>query len=291
MNYIQGLQNAIDYIEEHLTDDLDIEEIAAQSGLSTFYFQRIFNILCDYSLGEYIRNRRLTLAGNELSGTDEKVIDIALKYGYDTPESFSRAFSRFHGITPSQAKKNSSPLKSFSRLSVEIHLKGGNIMDYKIVKKDAFKVLQKISTQSIDDEQNKNTIPDFWTQSHQDGTVYKLLELATDRTNIFGICYGNTPNNKKTFEYSIAALCGDNTEIPDGFSIKEIPARTWAVFECIGPMPDAVQNTWHKICSEFFPTANYEPTYEMDIEAYPAGVMTSPDYRTEIWVTVKEKQN
>lgn len=291
MNYTQGLQNAIDYIEEHLTDDLDIEEIAAQSGLSAFYFQRIFNILCDYSLGEYIRNRRLTLAGNELSGTDEKVIDIALKYGYDTPESFSRAFSRFHGITPSQAKKNSSPLKSFSRLSVEIHLKGGNIMDYKIVKKDAFKVLEKISTQSIDDEQNKNTIPDFWTQSHQDGTVYKLLELATDRTNIFGICYGNTPNNKKTFEYSIAALCGDNTEIHDGFSIKEIPARTWAVFECIGPMPDAIQNTWHKICSEFFPTANYEPTYEMDIEAYPAGVMTSPDYRTEIWVTVKEKRN
>ncbi len=291
MNYIQGLQNAIDYIEEHLTDDLDIEEIAAQSGLSAFYFQRIFNILCDYSLGEYIRNRRLTLAGNELSGTDEKVIDIALKYGYDSPESFSRAFSRFHGITPSQAKKNSSPLKSFSRLSVEIHLKGGNIMDYKIVKKDAFKVLEKISTQSIDDEQNKNTIPDFWTQSHQDGTVYKLLELTTDRTNIFGICYGNTPNNKKTFEYSIAAVCGDNTEVPDGFSVKEIPARTWAVFECIGPMPDAVQNTWHKICSEFFPTANYEPTYEMDIEAYPAGVMTSPDYRTEIWVTVKEKKN
>lgn len=291
MNYIQGLQNAIDYIEEHLTDDLDIEEIAAQSGLSAFYFQRIFNILCDYSLGEYIRNRRLTLAGNELSGTDEKVIDIALKYGYDSPESFSRAFSRFHGITPSQAKKNSSTLKSFSRLSVEIHLKGGNIMDYKIVKKDAFKVLEKISTQSIDDEQNKNTIPDFWTQSHQDGTVYKLLELTTDRTNIFGICYGNMPNNKKTFEYSIAAVCGDNTEVPDGFSVKEIPARTWAVFECIGPMPDAVQNTWHKICSEFFPTANYEPTYEMDIEAYPAGVMTSPDYRTEIWVTVKEKKN
>lgn len=181
MNYTQGLQNAIDYIEEHLTDDLDIEEIAAQSGLSAFYFQRFFNILCDYPLGEYIRNRRLTLAGNELSGTDEKVIDIALKYGYDTPESFSRAFSRFHGITPSQAKKNSSPLKSFSRLSVEIHLKGGNIMDYKIVKKDAFKVLEKISTHSIDDEQNKNTIPDFWTQSHQVGTVQKLFDLQRTR--------------------------------------------------------------------------------------------------------------
>lgn len=289
MNYIQGLQNAIDYIEEHLTEELEIEVIAAQSGLSTFYFQRIFNILCDFSLGEYIRNRRLTLAGNELSSTDARVIDIALKYGYDTPESFARAFSKFHGITPSQARKNSSTLKSFSRLSVEINLKGGSIMNYRIVKKEAFKVLEKVSKQSIDDEQNKNTIPDFWTQSHQDGTVNKLLELTTDKTNIFGVCYGNTPNNKKTFDYSIAALYEDGTLVPDGFRVNEIPARTWAVFECIGPMPDAVQQTWHKICAEFFPTAKYKPTYEMDIEAYPAGVMSSPDYKSEIWVVVEEK--
>ncbi|MDE6471028.1 MAG: AraC family transcriptional regulator [Eubacterium sp.] len=289
MNYIQGLQNAIDYIEEHLTEELEIEVVAAQSGLSTFYFQRIFNILCDFSIGEYIRNRRLTLAGNELSSTDARVIDIALKYGYDTPESFARAFSKFHGITPSQAKKNSSTLKSFSRLSVEINLKGGSIMNYRIVKKEAFKVLEKVSKQSIDDEQNKNTIPDFWTQSHQDGTVNKLLELTTDKTNIFGVCYGNTPNNKKTFDYSIAALYEDGTQVPDGFRVNEIPARTWAVFECIGPMPDAVQQTWHKICAEFFPTAKYKPTYEMDIEAYPAGVMSSPDYKSEIWVVVEEK--
>lgn len=289
MNYVQGLQNAIDYIEEHLTEELEIEAVAAQSGLSTFYFQRIFNILCDFSLGEYIRNRRLTLAGNELSSTDARVIDIALKYGYDTPESFARAFSKFHGITPSQAKKNSSTLKSFSRLSVEINLKGGSIMNYRIVKKEAFKVLEKVSKQSIDDEQNKNTIPDFWTQSHQDGTVYKLLELTPDKTNIFGVCYGNVPNNKKTFDYSIAALYEDGTQVPDGFRVNEIPARTWAVFECIGPMPDAIQQTWHKICAEFFPTAKYKPTYEMDIEAYPAGVMNAPDYKSEIWVVVEEK--
>lgn len=289
MNYVQGLQNAIDYIEEHLTEKLEIEAVAAQSGLSSFYFQRIFNILCDFSLGEYIRNRRLTLAGNELSSTDARVIDIALKYGYDTPESFARAFSKFHGITPSQAKKNSSILKSFSRLSVEINLKGGSIMNYRIVKKEAFKVLEKVSKQSIDDEQNKNTIPDFWTQSHQDGTVYKLLELTPDKTNIFGVCYGNVPNNKKTFDYSIAALYDDGTQVPDGFRVNEIPARTWAVFECIGPMPDAIQQTWHKICAEFFPTAKYKPTYEMDIEAYSAGVMNAPDYKSEIWVVVEEK--
>ena len=289
MDWTQGLQNAIDYIEEHLTDELNFEIIATQSGFSSFYFQRIFNILCDCSLGEYIRKRRLTLAGNELTATNAKVIDIALKYGYDSPESFTRAFSKFHGITPSEAKKNNSILKSFSRLSVEINLKGGNIMNYKIVKKDSFKILEKVSHQSIDDSQNKNTIPDFWTQSHQDGTVTKLLDLAIDSTTIFGVCYANTPNNKETFEYSIAALCDDNTVAPSGFRIKEIPTRTWAIFECIGPMPKAMQNMWHKICAEFFPTANYEPTYEMDIEAYPAGVMSSPDYRSEIWVPVKEK--
>lgn len=289
MDWTQGLQNAIDYIEEHLTDELDFEIIATKSGFSSFYFQRIFNILCDCSLGEYIRKRRLTLAGNELAATNARVIDIALKYGYDSPESFTRAFSKFHGITPSEAKKNNSILKSFSRLSVEINLKGGNIMNYKIVKKESFKILEKVSHQSIDDAQNKNTIPDFWTQSHQDGTVNKLLESATDKTYVFGVCYGNIPSDQKTFDYSIAVMCNDDTDVPKGFRVNEIPARTWAVFECIGPMPKAMQDTWHKICSEFFPTSNYEPTYEMDIEAYPAGDMSSPDYRSEIWVPVKEK--
>ncbi len=289
MDWTQGLQNAIDYIEEHLTDKLDFEIISNQSGFSNFYFQRIFNILCNCSLGEYIRKRRLTLAGNELAATNAKVIDIALKYGYDSPESFTRAFSKFHGITPSEAKKNNSILKSFSRLSVEIKLKGGNIMDYKIVKKESFKILEKVSHQSIDDAKNKITIPDFWTQSHQDGTVTKLLDLTTDRTNIFGVCYGNTPNDQKTFDYSIAVMCNDDTKIPTGFKVNKIPARVWAVFECVGPMPNAIQDTWHKICAEFFPTANYVPTYEMDIEVYSVGDMSSPDYRSKIWVPVKEK--
>jgi len=289
MNWTQGLQNAIDYIEEHLTDELDFDVIASQAGFSGFYFQRIFNILCDCSLGEYIRNRRLSLAGIELKATNAKVIDVALKYGYNSPESFTRAFTKFHGITPYKAKDKSSVLKSFSRLTVEINLKGGSVMDYKIVKKESFKVLEKISVQDIDDSKNKNTIPAFWTQSHQDGTVQKLLNLANDKTNVFGICYGNIPYDKKTFGYSIAIPCDENIAVPEGFRVNEIPARTWAVFECIGPMPNAMQELWHKICSEFFPTSNYEPTYEMDIEAYPAGVMSSPDYRSEVWVTIKEK--
>lgn len=289
MDWTQGLQNAIDYIEDNLENDIDYEIVASKSGFSNFYFQRIFGILCGCSLGEYIRNRRLTLAGNELSSANEKVIDIAFKYGYDSPESFARAFSKFHGISPSKAKADGSVLKSFSRLSVEINLKGGSVMNYKIVKKNAFKVLEKMSKQSIDDSQNKNTIPDFWTQSHRDGTVSGLLAAAKDRSNVFGICYNNNLTDKQFFDYSIAVLCDENCEIPDGFRINEIPSRTWVVFECIGPMPDAMQETWHKICAEFFPTSAYKPTYEMDIEAYTAGEMNAADYKSEIWVPVEEK--
>lgn len=289
MDWITGIQNAINYIEEHLTEEIDYEIVAKEAACSSFYLQRIFSILCGMTLGDYIRNRRLTLAGNELSAADDKVIDIALKYGYESPESFTRAFSRFHGVTPSEAKKDGSKLKSFSRLSVKITLSGGNIMDYKIIEKEAFDIIEKVEAHTVVDSENAKTIPDFWTRSHNDGTVKKLLDTTTDRTYIFGVCYGNLPENAKTFDYSIAAKCNENTVVPEGFRKNTIPARTWAIFECKGAMPNAMQDMWHKIVSEFFPTSGYQPTYEMDIEAYTEGNMGSSDYRSEIWVPVIKK--
>ncbi len=289
MDWITGIQNAINYIEEHLTEEIDYEIVAKEAACSSFYLQRIFSILCGMTLGDYIRNRRLTLAGNELSAADDKVIDIALKYGYESPESFTRAFSRFHGVTPSEAKKDGSKLKSFSRLSVKITLSGGNIMDYKIIEKEAFDIIEKVEAHTVEDSVNAKSIPDFWTRSHNDGTVKKLLDTTTDRTYIFGVCYGNLPENAKTFDYSIAAKCNENTVVPEGFRKNTIPARTWAIFECKGAMPNAMQDMWHKIVSEFFPTAGYQPTYEMDIEAYTEGDMSSPDYCSEIWVPVIRK--
>lgn len=289
MDWITGIQNAINYIEEHLTEEIDYEIVAKEASCSSFYLQRIFSILCGMTLGDYIRNRRLTLAGNELSAADDKVIDIALKYGYESPESFTRAFSRFHGVTPSKAKKGGSKLKSFSRLSVKITLSGGNIMDYKIIEKNAFDIIEKVEAHTVENSENAKSIPDFWMRSHNDGTVKTLLDTTTDRTYIFGVCYGNLPENAKTFDYSIAAKCDNNTVVPEGFRKNTIPARTWAVFECKGAMPNAMQDMWHKIISEFFPTSGYQPTYEMDIEAYTDGNMGSPDYRSEIWVPVIKK--
>lgn len=272
-----------------ITEEIDYEEVSKEAACSSFYLQRIFSILCGMTLGDYIRNRRLALAGNELSAADDKVIDIALKYGYESPESFTRAFSRFHGVTPSEAKKDGSKLKSFSRLSVKLTLSGGNIMNYKIIEKEPFDIIEKVEAHTVEDSENAKSIPDFWTRSHNDGTVKTLLDTTTDRTYIFGVCYGNLPENAKTFDYSIAAKCDENTVVPKGFRKNTIPARTWAVFECKGAMPNAMQDMWHKIVSEFFPTSGYQPTYEMDIEAYTQGNMGSTDYRSGIWVPVVKK--
>lgn len=134
MDWIQGIQQAIDYVEEHITGEIDYAEAAKRAYSSVFHFQRVFGILCGFTLGEYIRRRRLTLAGNDLLNKKTKVIDVAFKYGYETPESFSRAFQKFHGITPSQVKRGCS-LKTFSRLTVKVDITGGSEMNYKIEEK------------------------------------------------------------------------------------------------------------------------------------------------------------
>ena len=135
MDWITGIQRAIDYIESHMKEDLDYERIAQESFSSSFHFQRVFSILCGYTLGEYIRARRLTLAGAELATGKAKVIDVAYDYGYDSPDSFTKAFQKFHGITPTQARRDGAMLRSFSRLSIKVTLEGGSIMNYRIEQK------------------------------------------------------------------------------------------------------------------------------------------------------------
>lgn len=141
MNWITGLQKAIDYIEEHLLEEMDYGEVAAQSFSSSYHFQRVFSIFCGFTIGEYIRNRRLSLAGNELAKGDMKVMDAALKYGYESPDSFAKAFQKFHGILPSQARVSGSNLKSFSRLVLKISMEGGKTMNYRIEEKQAITIV------------------------------------------------------------------------------------------------------------------------------------------------------
>ena len=289
MNWTEGIQNAINYIEDNITEELDYKKIAEQAACSSYYFQKIFGVLCDMSLGEYIRNKRLALAGSELISSDIKVIDVALKYGYSSPESFTRAFTLFHGISPTEARHGDSSLRSFSRLKVQVSLKGGKNMNYRIIEKQAFTVIEKAGTHKLNENDVvSNTVPKVWEKANLDGTIDKLVSMASDREFIYGICYGNGKEEygEDTFEYSIAAICSDDTVAPEGFRINHIPARTWLAAECKGGCPDAVQEQWRELCASFFPGSGYAPTYEMDIEVYPNGDPTSPDYKFEIWVPV-----
>ena len=229
----------------------------------------------------------MTLAGAELSKADCKVIDVAFKYGYESPESFTRAFTRFHGITPMAAKQPGAKLRSFSRLSVSINLHGGTSMDYKIMEKDAFFVLEKVETHSVENDANKTSIPEFWERSHQDGTVKQLRRLSAESDRLYGICYAGEADDE-TFDYAIAAPCEEGVAVPADFQKRHIPAHTWAVFSCRGAMPTAIQTLWQRIVSEFFCASGYEPTCELDIEVYPDGDMDSPTYESEIWVPVKK---
>ena len=142
MNYVAGISKAIDYVENNLTEDLNFGDIAKQAYFSSFHFQRMFSLLCGISLGDYIRERRLSEAGREIVGSAVKIIDVAVKYGYDSPDAFTRAFTRFHGLTPTETRK-SGKVKTFSRLSLKLTVSGGSLMEYKIVKTGAIRVLVK----------------------------------------------------------------------------------------------------------------------------------------------------
>ena len=292
MDQITAIQRAIDYTEAHLTDEIDYEAAAREAASSVFHFQRLFSMLCGYTLGDYIRMRRLSLAADELQRTGGKIIDIALKYGYDTPESFSRAFTRFHGITPTQARRGGN-IKSFSRLSVKLILDGGNLMDYRIEKRDAFKLIcRKKQVNKPQGDTATADISAFWGECSTDGTMEKLCKYASfdNLRGILGVCFSGEMANSG-FPYGIGAEYNGAPLTDGGFDIVEIPAHTYAVFQCKGKMPDAFKETYKKICTEFFPqSSSYEYGNGIELEVYPSADVQNPDYTCEIWIAVKEKK-
>ena len=291
MDWITGIQRALDYVESHLIEEIDYELVAKQAYSSSFHFQRIFAILCGFSLGDYIRMRRLSLAANELFRSDNKVIDIALKYGYDSSESFSRAFSRFHGISPTDARHGGN-VKSFSRLSVKLILSGGNTMDYRIETKEAFKIICK--KKHVNKPQGDTATADisaFWDKCGKDGTIPTICNQYARFDNlkgILGICFTNDMANSG-FPYGVGAEYNGNPVKESGFDVVEIPAYTYAVFQCKGKMPDAFKDTYQKICTEFFPQSNYEYGNGVELEVYPSDNVQDTDYTCEIWIAVNEK--
>lgn len=286
MEALNRMAESLTYIEEHLSKVLNVEEAAKIACMSKFHYQRMFTMLTGFTLGEYIRKRRLTLAAQELLHSNTKVIDIAMKYGYETPESFSKAFRKLHGLSPSSVRKHDQPLKAFPKLSFQIQLKGDEEMDYKIVEKDAFSVMGKSIKTSLVDGKNKLEVPAFWEESRNNGLDNELAVHAGEM-GIMGICM-DFDKEQEQVRYFIGAE-KSNTEVPDTWEEGVIPATTWAVFPVKGPMPKAIQHVWERIFSEWFPSTGYEHAGGPEIEAYQKGDPYDKDYYSEIWVPIVKK--
>lgn len=291
MDWANSIQRAIDYMEEHMTEKIDYAEVAKQASSSVFHFQRVFSVLCGMTLGDYVRMRRLSLAANDLVAQNDKVIDIAFRYGYETPESFTRAFTNFHGITPTEAKRGGS-VKSFSRLSVKLVLTGGNIMDYRIEKMEAFKVIGKRRrVEKPTSPAPTEGITSFWQELGQDGSMEKIISYFPGNTRLnglLGICFSCEEANEH-FPYGIGVEY-DGRPVQDDLEIFEIPAHTFAVFTSKGKLPDAFAETYSRIVTEFFPqNSQYEYANGIELEVYPSDDVANPNYTCEIWVAVKTK--
>lgn len=269
---VADIQRAVNYIEEHITDEMSITDIAGVAYLSPFYFQRIFHMMCGLTVGEYIRARRLSLAGDELLSTKARIIDLALKYGYDSPDSFSRAFAKYHGVSPSAARAESKRLNSLSPLKVKTKTGDIGTMNYRIVEKPAFTVVGVCKR--FNGETSYTEIPKFWDEHYENGGG-KIIE------GMFGVCFDE---DCTSFDYMIADMYQPWKDIPDGCITRTIEGGTWAVFPWTGQCPEALQAVNTEIWSDWLPNSKeYELDKNCNLEVY-----FSMEHG-EIWLPVKKK--
>ncbi|OAB33103.1 AraC family transcriptional regulator [Paenibacillus macquariensis] len=290
MNMLAQLNNSLSYIEENLTDRVDYQEAAKIACCSEYHFTRMFSFLAGITLSEYIRRRRLTLAALELSHSDIKIIDAAMKYGYTSPDSFTRAFQSMHGITPSEARIHGQSLKAFPRMTFQLTIKGGSEMNYRIEDKEAFRIVGikkrvPIVFQGVNPE----------IASMFEGLTPEIIDKIKGFSNVqpSGLISASTNfsegrmEEKGELDHYIGAAT--TNEARDGFAQLEVSASTWAVFTAVGPFPSALQEIWGRIYSEWFPSSEYELSEGPEMLWNEQKDVASQQFKSEIWIPIKKK--
>lgn len=290
MDLLKNMNGAINYIEENLTNVIDFKEVARLAFCSEYHFKRMFSFLAGISLSEYIRRRRLTLAAFELKDSNVKVIDIAMKYGYNSPDSFTRAFLNLHGITPSEARTNGHSLKAYPRMTFQLSIKGGNEMNYRIEEKESFRIVGIKKRVPIIFNGVNPEIAAMW-ESLNGETINKLKALSN--VEPMGLISASTNFSEGRMEErgELDHYIGAATtkKCPENLISLEVPASTWAVFEAIGPFPDTLQDVWGRIYSEWFPSSPYEQKEGPEILWNESKDVTSLTFKSEIWIPVLKK--
>jgi len=284
------LNNALEYIEKNLDSELNIDDVSKAACSSRYHFQRVFYALTGFTVTQYIKNRRLTLAAEELVSTDKRVIDIALKYGYENPEAFAKAFKRLHGKSPSALKKLNEQIKAFPKISFQISIKGEHEIIYRIVEREHFKVFGAEFITTVNNDAAYEEIPKFINKIFENGTCDRINEISGNPkgTLLSGFHYGFKEDGTRKY------IMGN--EMPEAdtqneFTILEIPKLTWAVFEGNGTKPNnlIIQDVWRRIYSEWFPSSGFEQVKGPCIEKNFWNDKQN-EYRCEVWIPVKRKK-
>lgn len=283
MEWLDYFNNSIAYVEENLTKEIDLDKAAQMAQCSSYHYQRMFSYIAGVTLGEYIRRRRMSLAGVDLQ-RGEKVIDVAGKYGYDSPTSFNRVFKGVHGITPKEAKQAGVKLTSYPMLTFKITVRGVHAMEYQLIDKEAFHVTGVGLKLEQDMEAAQKRIPEFWNEVGASGKIQKLVPLM-DQSNpgVLGISL-MTSEIQDAWEYVVGVISEEATE---EFQQYEIPAAKWAIFSGTGPMPGAIQQLQQQVFQEWLPTSGFEYDEKPDIELY---LNTDPkNSQFQVWLPVRAK--
>ncbi|MFJ7362909.1 GyrI-like domain-containing protein [Peribacillus frigoritolerans] len=290
MDSLKNMNGAIKFIEENLTNEIDFKEVARLAYCSEYHFKRMFSFLAGISLSEYIRRRRLTLAAFELKNNNVKVIDIAIKYGYSSPDSFARAFQHLHGITPSEARSNGHSLKAYPPMSFQLSIKGGSEMNYRMEEKEAFHIIGIKKRVPIIFNGVNPEIASMW-KSLDETTINELKKLSNVEPLGLLSASANFSEGRLEEKGELDHYIGAATtrECPDNLTQLKVDASTWAVFEAVGPFPETLQNVWGRIYSEWFPSSNYEQREGPEILWNENKDITSPTFRSEIWIPVMKK--
>lgn len=283
MEWIERLNSAINYIEENLTGEIDFDEISKIALCSSYHFQRMFTYMADVTLSEYIRRRKMSRAAVDLQDENNKVIDVSLKYGYDSPTAFNRAFQRIHGIAPSEVRRNGSSLKAYPPISFKISIKGDSAMDYRIEKKEAFRIVGVSAPLEKEIEKNFEVVPAMWGQAAQNGTIEKLVTMMDgDLKGLLGV---SSCNEESDWKYYIAVASKQAVEM----ELEEfvVPETTWAIFAGKGTNL-SIQELERRIVTEWLPTSGYEYGNAPDIEVY---INPDPENAVfEVWIPVVKKK-
>lgn len=294
MDMLKNMNQAMGYIEECLTGEIDMNRVARLAGCSEYHFTRMFSFLAGIPLSEYIRRRRLTLAASELKLTGMRIIDIAMKYGYQSPDSFTRAFVQLHGMSPSEARSPDAQITAYPQMTFQLTIKGGNEMKYRIEEKEGFRIIGLMRRVSIVFEGVNPEIASMWESldEHKIATLKRLSNIQPS-----GLISASTNFSEGRMEEKggLDHYIGVATTLPCpeglGLAALEVPASTWAVFEAVGPFPETLQNVWGRIYSEWLPSTGFELAKGPEILWNEQKDVSIPDFKSEIWIPVLRKKS